>query len=165
MSIRASEYARSVLEEDTELGTAPRLVFMLLAERCNGRTSTTYTGDWLASAAGLHTGTVGRAINALITAGYLTCRKRKGLASVVTFPVDAYLSTTRAETSSTRALTSSTPHASARVPRDTNYLPPPTHAPECVCDGTGWLYDEARGGVFHCPVRPPEDGYGAVVAL
>lgn len=172
MSIRASEYARATLETDPPIGTTPRLVLMLLAERANSRTGQTYTGGWLVNAAGVHPGNVRRALRELETHGLITVRHRPGKASVVGFPVVGMLSTPRAETrgvdESDPARTHHGPRAAARVTARGDarrtwsvpvMYPEPVSAcvvDGCACDSSGWIHvpaEKGRGHVTPCPNR------------
>jgi hypothetical protein len=98
VSWQASKYARAVLESSTtaELTTADRLVLMLLAERADRTSGTSWGGRWLQTAAGLTEGALRRCIHRLGAAGIVTVDSNPPRALAVRFPVAASLSTTRA---------------------------------------------------------------------
>jgi len=172
VSIRASNYARDVLEHDTSLDTRARLVLMLLAERCNGQTNVTYTGTWLYAATGSpYRSTMRRALDQLVAAGLITVEHRPGKASRIRFPLAATLSTpgapTRRDEHTYPARHDTAPGAPtqhtrrAHAPR-TGSVPGIYREPAaacdvdgCACDGSGWIHipDGGRGYVQPCPQR------------
>ena len=94
MSIRAETYARACLRrEDCKLHPTERLVFRTLAHSCNVHTGQAFTGTWLAVECGVDMRTVRRALHRLRDDGLLRLEERYGLASIVTFPTAAYIST------------------------------------------------------------------------
>lgn len=87
MSWQASQYAREVLEEDTELRASTRLVFMLVAERIpRSEPFATWGGRWLARASRLAPSSVRRALYELDDAGYVSVVQHHGRALEVRFP-------------------------------------------------------------------------------
>lgn len=161
MSIRALNYARACLSRpDCALPPgACRTVFLLLADSHNNRTGLAFTGYWLAHSAGIEMRHLRTILHRLRDDGYLRLEEQDGLASRVTFPIAAYISTTpalqcRGEQTRTPALQVLQPlHSSAPI----SEIPPgdlEAIASEALCcDGTGWIYDEAANNVSPCPLH------------
>lgn len=174
MSWQATQYARDVLEHNTELKLGARLVLMLCAERANRDRAETYTGGWLVSATAMHPSSVRRSLYELEGTGLIALQARPGKSTVVRFPLaGVMLSTPRADeravASADPALLRATPRADARdaprsAARRTGLQPrsypddiPLCSTPSCPCDGTGWLFvdgeDRGRGYVTPCAGR------------
>lgn len=178
MSIRASSYARELLEHNAELTRSARLVLMLCAERANTQTAQTYTGGWLERAAKLHRSSVRRALYELAAAGAVALDYRPGKATVIRFPIAAALSTpgapARAVSDLDLARQRATPGAPARdtprvhAPRTgsqpCNYpvVVPMCIEPGCECGGDGWVHidDGGRGHVAPCRGRSAPKAVG-----
>jgi hypothetical protein len=168
VSIRALTYARHCLRSDAKLTTADRLVFMLLADSSNHRTGQAYTGTWLAEQAAIDMRSVRRVLHRLRDAGHIRIEERIGAASVVTFPMASYLSTT--PDSSVRGEQTRAPDTHVRGPLTPGSPIPGTHTADdnsstynlevvageaWCCDSTGWVYDEATHTVTECPTHHP----------
>lgn len=152
-------YARACLRRaDCNLPPgASRTVFLLLADSHNNRTGMAFTGTWLAHAAGVDMRTVRRVLHRLRDDGYLRLEEQEGLASIVTFPIAAYLST--APDADVRGEHSRAPDMGVLQPltpvSPISEIPPgelEAVAREALCcDGTGWIYDESTRSVSPCP--------------
>lgn len=174
MSIRALTYARSCLRrEDCDLHPTARLVFRTIADSCNVHTGLAFTGTWLAVECGLDMQTVRRHLHRLRDDGYLRLEERPGMASIVTFPTAAYIST--APITHDRG-----EHTRAPITRDRGPLSPVTdisgtYTPDdykssnnleviareaLCCDGTGYVYDESERTVTPCPLHHPRARVG-----
>jgi DNA-binding transcriptional ArsR family regulator len=87
MSVKASRYALDVCRADRTLGAGDRTVLLALAAAADYRTHDTYTGAWLAEAAGLNESNTRRHVIRLYELGYVAAVHRRGLASVIRFPI------------------------------------------------------------------------------
>lgn len=161
-------YARSCLRGDAQLPSNARTILLLLADSCNHVTGLAFTGTWLAEQAGCAMRHVREHVHRLRDDGYIRVEERVGLASIVTFPIAAYLSTapdggvrgeqTRAPDGSVRGpLTAASPIPSAYTADDfkcSNNLEVIAREALC-CDGTGYVYDESTRSVTPCPLHHP----------
>lgn len=169
MSIRALTYARACLRrEGCTLHPTERLVLRTIADSCNVHTGQAFTGTWLAVECGVDMRTVRRALHRLRDDGYLRLEERGGLASIVTFPTAAYISTTpdthvrgehtRAPVTDVRGpLSPMTDITGTYTPDDlesSNNLEVIAREALC-CDGTGYVYDESTRSVTPCPLHHP----------
>ena len=168
VSARAMAYARTCLRSDASLPSNAPTILLLLADSCNHRTGLAFTGTWLAEQAGCAMRHVREHLHRLRDAGYIKVEERVGLASIVTFPTAAYLSTApdasvrgehmRApDAGVTPPLTLASPIPSAHTTDDykfSNNLEVIAREALC-CDGTGYVYDESERTVTPCPLHHP----------
>jgi len=169
MSIRALTYARACLRRDEcALHPTERLVFRTIADSCNVHTGQAFTGTWLAVECGVDMRTVRRALHRLRDDGYLRLEERDGLASIVTFPTAAYISTT--PVIGVRGEQVRAPDMDDRGPLSPMTAIPGTYTSDdfkcsnnleviareaLCCDGTGYVYDESTRTVTPCPLHHP----------
>lgn len=97
MSVAASRYAIETLRADKSLGASSRAVLLALAAAADYRTHDTYTGSWLAEAAGLNESNTRRHVIRLYRLGYVAVAHRRGLASLIRFPIGVSLAAAPAE--------------------------------------------------------------------
>lgn len=161
-------YARSVLKTEPRLAPNARTVFLLLADSCNHVTGLAFTGGWLADEAGCDMRHVREHVHALRDRGIIRLEERVGCASIVTFPIAAYLSP--APDASVRGKHTCAPDAGVTGPLTPASSIPSVYTADDLnsrdslevvareslcCDGTGWVYNEATHDVSRCPVHHP----------